>query len=57
MSLFKRNDFWEERFSALAYFNDEIYRGLVHSQEYVERMKKLQEEYNNKLFKYYHDNG
>lgn len=34
-----------QRFYALADFNGEVARGIVHTPEYVDRMKKLQAEY------------
>ena len=49
----KRDDLWEDRFGPLAIYNGEIGRGLVHTREYVKRMKILQKEYNMKMLKLY----
>jgi hypothetical protein len=37
---------WDEKFSPLATYNSEVSRGILHSVEYSEKMRKLQKEYN-----------
>jgi len=44
----KKEVFWEERFQALADYNSEIWRGVLHTKEYDKSMEKLQSEYNKK---------
>lgn len=41
--------FWEERFSALAVFNAERARGIMHTAEYAEKMRAMQQEFDVKL--------
>ena len=41
--------FWEERFNALAVFNAEMARGVMHTAEYTEKMRVMQQEYDAKL--------
>ena len=41
--------FWLPEFEALAQYNSEKSRGIMHSPEYSEAMKKLQEKYNERL--------
>lgn len=49
--------FWEERFNELAVFNAANSRGLMHTQEFTERMRIMQEEYNSKLREWAENNG
>ena len=41
--------FWEERFNALAVFNAEMARGVMRTAEYTEKMRVMQQEYDEKL--------
>ena len=36
---------WDSKFDALATYNNEVRRGLVHTQEYEKRMDELQKEH------------
>ena len=36
---------WDSKFDALATYNSEVMRGLVHTREYEKRMDELQKEY------------
>jgi hypothetical protein len=45
----KMEDIWESKFSALAMFNAEKARGIMHTREYIERMRVMQDEYDKKL--------
>ena len=49
-----REEFWEQRFNALATYNSEVSRGLVHTPEYVRRMAVMQADYNAKIQRMYH---
>lgn len=49
----KKEVFWERRFSELAEYNSEIGRGIIHTQEFCDRMKTLQKEYNKKSIRFY----
>ena len=40
---------WEDRFEALAVYNAENARGIMHTEEYREKMKVMQDEYDRKL--------
>lgn len=44
-----------DKFNDLARYNDEVYHGILHTEEYKERMRKLQLEYNKKI-KHEHPN-
>jgi len=41
---------WDSKFDALAIYNSEIARGILHSPEWIIKMRDLQQEYNDKLF-------
>lgn len=41
--------FWDDKFNILAVYNAEVSRGILHTQEYYEKMHLLQEEYDTKL--------
>lgn len=43
-----KNNFWEPRFEALATYNAEVARGIVHRIQYALKMEALQKEYNEK---------
>ena len=45
----KESSFWETRFDELAIFNSEVSRGIQHTPDKRERMKKLQADYNVKM--------
>ena len=49
MMMRKMKSFWEERFNALAVFNAEKMRGIMHTKLYIEKMRVLQQEYDLKL--------
>lgn len=40
---------WEEGFNALAQYNSECSHGIVHTGEYNQKMKRLQDAYNEKI--------
>lgn len=40
---------WKKEYNLLATYNSEVARGIIHTKEYVEKMKKLQKEYNKEL--------
>lgn len=44
--------FWDDRFNALATYNAEIGRGIVHTKEHDEKMRHLQKEYDAKVREY-----
>ena len=46
---------WDKKFAPLAVYNDEIYKGIVHTHEYNERMKVLQKEYDARLRESYEE--
>ncbi len=48
---------WENKFNALATYNSELSRGILHKEEYKRKMKDLQEEYDRKLKKFYEASG
>lgn len=43
---------WDNKYNALAIYNGEKNRGLLHDAEYVIKMQKLQVEYNEKVLGY-----
>jgi predicted small metal-binding protein len=45
--------FWDDKFNALATYNAEVSRGIVHTLEWKHNMRYLQAEYNNKLRAHY----
>lgn len=53
----KEETSWEEKFQPLADYNSEVGRGIVHTKNYDEEMKKLQEEYNKKVTDWCDRNG
>lgn len=44
---FKRKElfFWDDRYLPLAVYNSEVERGIVHTDEWKQKMSKLQSEY------------
>ena len=44
---------WKPEYDALALYNAEIKRGLVHTADYMNKMKRVQEAYNEELLKEY----
>lgn len=45
-------DFWLPEFNALAQYNSEKARGIVHTPEYNKAMEIMQEKYNERLAKF-----
>lgn len=44
-----REEFWEVRFDALAAYNSEVARGIVHTPEWDQAMSRVQADYNAKM--------
>ena len=40
---------WDNKFTALAMYNAEISRGIVHTEEYCKKMAILQDEYDARI--------
>lgn len=41
--------FWDSKFDALATYNAEVARGIVHTEDYARRMMALQAEYDARM--------
>jgi hypothetical protein len=53
----KEEPFWEYRFQALADYNSEVGRGIMHEKNYRKAMEKLQCEYEAKMREWAKKNG
>lgn len=41
--------FWDDKYLPLSTYNGEVSRGILHTEEYKEKMKLMQEQYINEL--------
>lgn len=44
----EREKFWEDRFQVLADYNREVSHGIMHTKEWREKMRCLQQDYDEK---------
>jgi len=56
---FTKNEpgFWNVRYTPLAAYNSEVARGIIHTEKWQEKMKKLQTEYNKEMRVFYKAKG
>ena len=45
----KKGSFWKHEYNALANYNSEVSRGIVHTDFWISKMEQLQKEYNEEL--------